>query len=438
MRARGATLTDIVVLVVDAVDGVMPQTREAMQHAKAAKVTVMIALNKVDLRQANVDRVKRQLQAEGLQPEDWGGDVLCCPVSALTGAGVDKLLEMILLQAEMLELKATSGGPAQGFVVEAQLEPGKGPTATLLVRQGTLRVGDPIVCGASWGRVKALLNDRGEKAKEAGPSDAVKCLGLPEVPPAGAEFVVYPSDREARAVADQRRLDERQQALAQASPKRASLEDLLKAASGPERKELAVIIKTDVQGSLEAIHHGLGGIRSEKVSLNVLLSGIGNITANDVLLASASNAIIIGFNVSKDNSVVSLAKREGVEVRLYSIIYELLDDMREAMLGLLDPVVRENVHGHAEVRQVFDLGKKGKVAGCLVSDGKVMARSRARVKRRGEILYAGGVATLRRFQNEASEVREGQECGIRLDNFGDFQPGDIIELYDVEKIAQQL
>jgi translation initiation factor IF-2 len=440
MRARGANLTDIVLLVVDGVDGIMPQTREAVQHAKAANVTIMVAINKVDLRAANVERVKQQLQQVGLVPEDWGGEVICCPVSALTGQGIDALLENIAVQSEVLELKANPNRRAQGYVIEAQLQTGMGATATVLVRKGTLRVGDAVVCGPYWGRVKALINSRGEKVKEAGPSDPVIVLGLPEVPEAGVEFVVYPNDRMAKEEAEQRMAKKRAEALSTSGPKRASLEDLLKQAPEPgrEKKELALIIKTDVQGSLEAIQHALAGLKSDKVSLNIVLAAIGNITTNDVLLASASNAIIVGFHVAKENEVGGMAKREGVEIRLYSIIYELIDEMRDAMQGLLEPLVRENVHGHAEVKQIFDLSKKGRVAGCLVSDGKVSNKSRARIKRRGDVVYMGHVSTLRRFQNEASEVREGQECGIRLDNFGDYQVGDIIEFYEVEKIAQQL
>ena len=438
MRARGATITDIVVLVVDGVDGIMPQTKEAVQHAKAANVTLMVAVNKMDLRAANLDRVKQQLQQLGLSPEDWGGETVVCPVSAITGAGVDQLLEMILLQAEVLELKATDRGPAKGYVIEAQRESGRGPTATLLIRNGSLNVGDPVLCGPYWGRVKALIDYKGEKVKSAGPSDAVKCLGLSEVPEAGWEFEVCASDREARDISEARLAEQRERDLSDSSQKRISLEYLLKPTVGPEKKELNIVLKADTQGSLEAIQHALGGIKSEKVTLKIIYTGIGTITANDALLARASSAIIVGFNVSKEPSVGSVAKRESVEIRLYTIIYELIDELRDAMLGLLDPVIRENVIGHAEVRQVFDLSKRGSVAGCIVTDGRVTSRSRARVRRKGEVLFVGNVGSLKRFQNDASEVREGQECGIRVDNFGSFQPGDIIELYEVEKIAQQL
>jgi translation initiation factor IF-2 len=436
MRARGANITDIAVLVIAADDGIMPQTREAIQHAKAADVTILAAINKIDLRAANVDRVKRQLQQEGLTPEDWGGELICCPVSATTGDGIDHLLEMIILQSEMLELKANPGRRAEGYVIEARLEPGMGPTATLLVSRGTLQVGDAIACGLCWGRVKALINDRGIKVRTAGPSSAVKCLGLTGVPEPGVEFKIFPNDRPARELAEQRQAEKRKLELVQ--PRRASLEDLLRAPAATEVCELPIVLKTDVQGSLEAIQHSLGGIRSEKVTLKIILAGVGNITGNDVLLATASKAIIIGFHVGVEDGVASMAKREGVEIRLYNIIYELLDEVRDAMTGLLEPLVKENVIGHAEIRQVFDLTKRGNVAGCMIVDGRATSRSRLRLKRGGEVLFVGQVGSLKRFQNDASEVREGQECGIRLDGYTDIREGDIIELYEVEKVAQQL
>jgi len=438
MRARGANLTDIVVIVIDAVDGMMPQTREAIQHAKASGVTIMVAINKIDLRAANPDRVKQQLQGEGLAPEDWGGTTVCCPVSALTGEGVDNLLDMILLQAEMLELTANPRREAQGYVIEAQLETGMGPTASFLVRKGTLHVGDAVIVGPHWGRIRALIDDQGKKTKEAGPSYAVKVLGLSGVPDAGAEFVVSKSEKDARDTAEARMAEIREKAISSAQPKRASLESLLEKAAAGEKKELNVIIKADVQGSIEAIHHIIDGIKSTKVSIKVLLTGVGNITNNDVLLASASDAVIIGFHVSTENGVSGLAKREGIEIKLYNIIYELMDDLKNIMAGMLDPIMRETVHGQAVIKQVFDLGRKGKVAGCLVRSGKVTSRSRARVIRQGDRIFEGAVANLKRFQNDASEVREGQECGVRLDHFTQYEIGDIIELYEVEKIAQQL
>jgi translation initiation factor IF-2 len=438
MRARGANLTDIAVIVIDGADGVMPQTKEAIQHAKAAEVALMVALNKKDLRAFNADRVKQQLQQLGVTAEDWGGDVICCPVSALTGDGVDELLENIIVQAEVLELKANPRKPAEGYIVEAELEPGMGPTATFLLREGTLKVGDAVICGSHWGRVKALINARGERVKSAGPSEAVKCLGLSGVPEAGAEFAVLASEKAARDTAGLRQAEKHAEAIAGQVPRRASLEDLFQNAADQGKKELHIVLKVDTQGSLEALQYAIGNIKSDKVSHKIILSSVGNITVNDVLLASASKAILLGFHVSKEPAVAAAAKREGVEVRLYSIIYEMIDELKELMQGLLEPIVRENILGHVQVKQLFDLGKKGKVAGCIVTDGKVTSRSRARVKRKGDVLYEGSVSTLRRFQNEASEVREGQECGIRLDNFGDFESGDVIELYEVEKIAQQL
>lgn len=438
MRARGANLTDIVVIVIDAVDGLMPQTREAIQHAKASGVTIMVAINKIDLRAANPDRVKQQLQAEGLAPEDWGGSTICCPVSAMTGEGVDNLLDMINLQAEVLELKANPHREAQGYVIEAQLETGMGPTASLLIRKGTLHVGDSIIVGPHWGKIKALIDDQGKKVKEAGPSYAVKCLGLSGVPEAGAEFVVTENDKVARETSEQRIQDMREKSLSNIQPKRASLESLFEKAAASEKKELHVIVKADVQGSLEAISHIIEGIKSNKISIKVLLTGVGNITNNDVLLASASDAIIVGFHVSMENGVNSLAKREGIEIKLYNIIYELMDDIKNIMSGMLDPLLRETVHGQVVIKQVFDLGKKGKVAGCLVRSGKITSRSRARVLRQGGVIFEGAVSNLKRFQNDASEVREGQECGVRLDHFSNYEIGDIIELYEVEKIAQQL
>jgi translation initiation factor IF-2 len=436
MRARGANMTDIAVIVIDGVDGVMPQTREAIQHAKAAEVCIMVAINKIDLRNANVDRVKRQLQQDGVTPEDWGGEVVCCPVSAVTGDGIDHLLEMILLQADMLELESNPRRRAQGFVIEARLEAGMGPTANLLVTRGTLQVGDALVCGPYWGKIKALINDQGIKVRTAGPSSAVKCLGMTNVPEPGMEFKVYPDERVARAMSEERMAQKRLDDMAM--PKRASLDDLLKKSTGPEKQYLSLVLKTDVQGSLEAIQQSLLGIKSDKVFLKIVLAGVGTITENDVLLASASNAIILGFHVGKADGVSGMAKREGVEIRLYSVIYELLDNVRDAMVGLLVPISKEVVVGHAEIRQVFEISKKGNIAGCMVVDGRVASRARARIKREGDVVYEGSVVSLKHFQNDAAEVREGQECGLRLGDFSDYRVGDIIEFYEMENIAQQL
>jgi translation initiation factor IF-2 len=416
----------------------MPQTREAIQHAKASGVTIMVAINKIDLRAANPDRVKQQLQAESLAPEDWGGQTVCCLVSALSGEGIDNLLDMINLQAEVLELKANPKRKAQGYIIEAQLEPGMGPTASVLIRKGTLKLGDAIIVDPHWGKVKALIDDQGRKVKEAGPSHAVKILGLSGVPEAGAEFQVVANEKMARDHSEQKVAELREKGFLNSAPKRASLESLIQMAEAGEKKELNVIIKADVQGSLEAIAHILDGLKSTKITVKPLLTGVGNITNNDVLLASASDALIIGFHVATENGVNSLAKREGIEIKLYNIIYELMDDLKNIMSGMLDPILRETVQGQVEIKQVFDLGKKGKVAGCLVKSGKITSRSRARIRRRGDVVFEGAVANLKRYQNDASEVRDGQECGVRLDHYSDYEIGDIIEVYEVEKIAQQL
>ncbi|MEA2068643.1 MAG: translation initiation factor IF-2, partial [Verrucomicrobiota bacterium] len=362
MRARGANLTDVVVLVVAADDGVMPQTIEAIKHARAAGVCTIIAMNKMDLRSANPDRLKQQLQENEIMVEDWGGDIGCVPVSAETGEGIDSLLERILLESEMLELKANPNKSAGGFVVEAQMEPGMGPTASILVKGGTLQVGDNIICGKYWGRIKALISDQGKKVRSAGPSTAVKVLGLTNVPGAGDEFQVVDSDREAKAISEEMQAEDRAQTLqGGVAPKKMSLDDLFgNAEAGAGKKELKVIIKTDVQGSLEAITHSLDGIKSDKVEINIITNDVGNITVNDVMLASASNAIILGFHTGNENGANAAAKREGVEIRLYSIIYELIEDVESAMKGLLEPELREQVIGEAEIREVFEMSKKSK------------------------------------------------------------------------------
>ena len=439
MRARGANLTDIVVLVVAADDGVMPQTVEAIKHAQAAGVCVIIAMNKMDLRAANPDRLKQQLQENEVMVEDWGGSIGCCPVSAITGEGIDGLLERIVLESEMMELKANPNKPANGFVVEAQMEQGMGPTASLLVKTGTLKIGDSIICGLSWGRIKALISDQGKKVRTAKPSDAVKVLGLTSVPRAGDEFQVMANDREAKALSEALQQEARTQTLEGAvAPKKMSLDDLFGAGESDEKKELKVIIKADVQGSLEAISHSLQGIKSDKVEINIISSDVGNITANDVLLASASDAIILGFHTGKENGANAAAKREGVEIRLYSIIYELIDEVESAMKGLLEPELREQVIGSAEIKEVFELSKKSKIAGCMVTTGRIDKKASIRIKRGKDILFEGVIGSLRRFQNEAKEVRQGQECGIRPDNFLNFEAGDIVEAYFVEKITQEL
>jgi translation initiation factor IF-2 len=437
MRARGANLTDIAVIIVAADDGLMPQTREAILHAQAAKVTLMVAINKCDLPTANPQRVRQQLAAEGMTTEDWGGTLIACDVSAVTGEGLDKLLEMILLQSEILELRANPKRRAKGFVIEARLEPGTGPTANLLIRQGTIHVGDIILAGLHTGRVRALINDRGERIREAGPSMPVKCLGLSGVPDAGSDFSIFADEKEARIIAAERQAQSKAEQLVQ--PKRLTMEALLEQAlTQGDKIELSIILKTDVQGSLEAIQHALMEIKSEKITLRILMAAVGNINTNDVLLADASSAIILGFHVSADEEVNRLAKQHGVDIRLHSIIYELVDQVRDCMTGRLAPIIKEKIMGHAVIKQVFELSKGGHIAGCGMKDGSVTPKMRVRVKRGGDVVYEGSINSLRRFQNDVSEVRENQECGIRLDNFTAFAENDILEFYLTEKIAQAL
>src|SRR5438477_6343105 len=434
MRARGANVTDIVVLVVAADDGLMPQTLEAISHAKAAPhVKIMVAINKIDLPSVNIDRVKKQLQDQGLTPEDWGGETIVVPVSATKGIGIDELLEMMALQAEVMELKASPTATPRGTVIEAQVEPGRGPTATVIVQMGTLKTGDPFICGDYGGKVKSLLDDRGKPIKEAGPSTPVKGLGLHGLPQAGDEFLVMESERSAKTLSEERLVERPADKLT--TPQRATLESLLEAADG--MKHLRIVLKCDAQGSLEALSGALGQIESKKIDLEIIHAGVGPISESDILLASASDAVVVGFNVKVESMAVSVAKREAVQVKLYSIIYELIDQMKEAMAGLLDPEHRETVIGHAEVKQIFKLSK-GIVAGCLVTDGRIARAARARVLRRRQPVYDGGLSTLRRFQDDVKEVRVGLECGIKLGDFNEYQVGDIIESYQLEKIAQKL
>jgi translation initiation factor IF-2 len=435
MRARGANVTDIVVLVVAADDGLMPQTLEAISHAQAAKVQIMVAINKVDLVGANIDRVKSQLQEKGLNPEDWGGDIICCEVSATKGTGVDKLLGLIALQSEILELTADPKVPARCHVIEAQVEQGRGPTATMIVGLGTLRLGDAFICGNHWGKIKQLIDDRGKPVKEAGPASPVKVLGLSGLPNAGDELVVMSSERDARVLSEERLADIRNNKLA--APQRATLENLFDNIAEGQKASMPIILKGDVQGSLEALITALREIPDTKISLGIIHSAVGPITESDVMLASASNAVIIGFSVKVENNAAVVGKREGVQIKLFSIIYELIDQVREAMTGLLEPEVRETVIGHANVKQVFSL-TKGRVAGCIVSDGRILRTARARVLRGKQAVYDGGLATLRRFQDEVKEVRAGVECGIKLGDYSDYQPDDIIECYTLENVAQKL
>lgn len=435
MRARGANVTDIVVLVVAADDGIMPTTIEAINHARAAKVQLMVAINKIDLPGANLVRVKGQLQEQGLVAEEYGGDTIICEVSATKGIGIEKLLEMMLLQAEILELRANPRGQSRGTVIEAQFEQGRGPTATVLVQQGTLRVGDAILAGPYYGRVKALINDVGQNVKEAGPSIPVKVLGLDGTPSPGEEYNVLKNEKEARELAEDRRDKLRLGKLE--APPRITLENLFEAIADEKHKVFKLIIKGDVQGSVEAIVTALKKIDSAKIDLDVVLSSAGAISESDILLAKASQAVVIGFNTRTDNAAANAAKREGVQIKLFSIIYELIDQVKEAMAGLLDPELRETALGTAVVKQVFQLSKFP-VAGCSVVSGRIVRNARARVMRKRQPIYDGAIVTLKRFQDDAGEVRAGLECGIRLGDFNDYLVDDTIECYQLEKVAQSL
>ncbi len=433
MRARGANVTDIVVLVVAANDGVMPQTIEALNHAKAARVPILVAVNKCDHPNANPLKVRQQLQDKGLVPDDWGGDTIYVDVSALTKQGVDKLLEMILLQAELLELKANPNRRAKGNVIESGVEPG-GPTATVLVRKGTLHVGDIVLCGEFYGRVRALINEEDKRLKEAGPSVAVKVLGLNGVPDAGLEFSAVEDEKDARDLAEQRMFAAKLQGQ---EDRKVTLENLFASLEAAQSKVLKAVVKADTQGSVEAIVEALKKIESDKVSLEIIHSDVGTITENDVALASASNAVILGFHTRTDSTAAEKAKREGVQIKLYAIIYELIDQVKDSMAGLLEPDIKEVVIGSAEVRQIFELSKGAPVAGCMVSNGRIV-KGKVRVRRRKDVIYEGILQSLRRFQDEVNEVRSGMECGARIEGFADIQTGDIIECYTIEKAAAKL
>ena len=436
MRARGAKVTDIVVLVVAADDGVMPQTVEAISHARAAGVPIMVAVNKIDKADANPTRVKTELLQHEIQVEDLGGETLCIEVSATKGTNLDKLEEAILLQAEVLDLKANPERPAEGAVVEAKLDKGRGPVATALVERGTLKVGDILVVGSEWGRVRLLMNDRGETVQSAGPASPVEVLGLSGVPEAGDEFVVVTDEARAREVTDYRtrkRRETRQKNLA-----RQSLDQLLKKQKEGEKRLLPLVIKSDVQGSSEAIQAALEKLGTDEVGVQVLQSGVGGITESDVILAHASGAAIIGFNVRANAQARDRAKRDGVEIRYYNIIYNVVDDVKAALTGMLAPEMREKFLGNAEVLEVFAISKVGKVAGCRVTEGVVRRGARVRLIRDNVVIHEGELSTLKRFKDDAREVLAGQECGISFANYQDIQKGDVIECYDVETIQRAL
>ncbi len=436
MRARGANATDIVVLVVAADDGIMPQTIEAINHAHAANVPIVVAMNKMDLPGANPDKVLLGLQQNGVNSEAWGGEVGVVPVSAVTGLGLDDLLERLLLEGEMLELKGNPEIPAKGVVIEAQLEQGMGPTANLLVRNGTLHVGDAIVCGKCFGRVKAMIDYHGQRIKFAGPSMPVKVMGLSGVPDAGDRLEVYADEKEARQIGEQRQMDARQ--VANVSRAATDIDSLFKQMSETTKTELKVILKTDVRGSMEAIQECMRKVHSEKITLNVIHASVGEVTENDIMLASTSKAMIMGFHVRVMPGVNAAARREKVDVRLYGIIYELLDDVEAILIGRLAPELRENRIGRAEIAQVFNLTKGGKICGSRVTEGSVKVGGNATVTRGRDLIYKGRIQSLRRFQDDVREVKSGVECGIRLDNFEDFEVGDVIEVFTIEKIAATL
>ncbi len=436
MRARGAQVTDIAVLVVAADDGVMPQTVEAINHAKAAGVPIIVAINKIDKPGANPEKVKQELTQHGLIPEDWGGDTVMVPVSAKTGEGVDELLEMIALQAELMELKANPNKPARGVVLEAKLDKKRGPVATLLVQSGTLKVGDALVAGLYAGKVRAMFDDKGKQIKEAGPAIPVEILGLEGVPLAGDKFYVVKDLETARKIAEKRQELARETALEK--EKKVSLEDLFAQMKAGEVKELNVVLKADAQGSIEAIRKSLEELSTDEVKVNIIHAGVGPITENDVLLAAASNAIVIGFNVRPDAAARKAAEREKVEIRTYRVIYDIVDEVKKAMQGLLEPEEKEVYLGSAEVRATFKIPKVGTVAGCYVRDGVIRRNANVRLVRDGIVIYEGKIASLKRFKEDVREVQAGYECGIGLENFNDIKIGDIIECYTIEKVEREL
>ena len=436
MRARGAKVTDIVILVVAADDGVMPQTVEAIAHAKAAHVPIIVAINKIDKGDANPTRVKTELLQHEIQVEDMGGDVQAVEVSAIKGTGLDKLEEAILLQAELLDLRANPDRPAEGAVVEAKLDKGRGPVATVLVQRGTLKVGDIVVAGSEWGRVRLLANERGETVKEAGPSTPIEVLGLSAPPEAGDEMVVVESEARAREVAEYRARKRREQR--QASSSRQTLDQLLQTREAGEKRQLPLVLKADVQGSSEAIQGALAKLGTDEVGAQILQSGVGGITESDVILAHASGAAVIGFNVRANAQARERAKRDGVEIRYYNIIYNLVDDVKAALSGLLAPETREKFLGNAEILEVFNITKVGKVAGCKVTEGVVRRGAKARLIRDNVVIHEGELSTLKRFKDEVKEVQVGQECGMAFANYQDMQKGDVIECFEVETIQRAL
>ena len=435
MRMRGAQVTDIAILVVAADDGVMPQTIEAINHAKAANVQIIVAMNKIDKQGANPDRVKQELADQGLIVEDWGGDIICVPVSALKHEGIDNLLEMVLLVAEMQDLKANPKRKARGTIIEAQLDKGRGPVATVLVQSGTLQVGDPIVAGSAYGRVRAMIDSKGKSIKKATPSMPVEILGLSEVPVGGDMFYVANSDKQARQVAERIKAQGRMQMIGQ-TPNKVSLDDLFSQIQEGKMKELNIIIKADVQGSVEAVRQSLEKLSNDEVRIRTIHGGVGTITESDVQLASASGAIIIGFNVRPEAATKAFADREEVDIRLYRVIYNAIDDIKAAMKGMLDPEFVEKVVGHAEIRQTFKVSGLGTIGGAYVTDGKLVRNAGVRIVRDGIVVYEGNLASLKRFKDDAKEVATNYECGVMFEKFNDIKEGDVVEAFIMEEVPR--
>lgn len=435
MRARGAQITDVVILVVAADDGVMPQTAEAINHCKAANVPMIVAINKIDKEGANPDRVKQELTEFGLVAEDWGGDTVCVPVSARSREGIDDLLEMVILSSEILELKANAARKAKGTVIESKLDKGRGPVATLLVQNGSLHVGDSILVGSTYGRIRAMFDDKGKKIKVAGPSIPVEVLGLSEVPAAGDRFNVAKDEKTARIMADIRKEKVHNEHLQ--SSHKVSLEDLYSQIQEGKVKELGVVVKADVQGSIEAVRQSLEKLSTESVKVRVLHGAVGAITETDISLAAASNAIMIGFNVRPDNNAIALAEKEKVEIKTYRVIYNAIEDIKSAMIGMLEPEYKEVVLGRAEARQIYKISNVGTIAGCYVLNGKLTRNSDVRVIRDGIVIFESKFASLKRFKDDAKEVNAGYECGLSIEKFNDIKEGDILEAFTMEEIKRK-
>ncbi len=435
MRLRGAMATDIAILVVAADDGVMPQTIEAINHAKAAGVQIIVAINKIDKPSANLDRVKQELSEHGLLAEDWGGSTIMVPVSAVTKQGLDELLDMIVLVAEMAELKANPSASARGVVIEARLDKGRGAVATMLVQRGTLKVGDSVVIGEAHGRERAMMDDKGKPIKKAGPSTPVEILGLNEVPLAGEGFYVAKNEKDARYISEKVRKNLREKMI-QATPQKVTLDDLFQQIQEGEMKELKLIVQADVQGSVEAVRQSLEKLSNEEVLIRIIHGGVGAINESDVMLASASNAIIIGFNVRPENSALATAEQERIDIRLYRVIYNAIEDIELAMKGMLDPVFKEEVLGHCEIREIYKVSGLGVVGGAHVTDGKIQRSAKIRLLRDNVVIYDGGLASLKRFKDDAKEVLSGFDCGIMLEKFNDIKAGDIVEAYIMKEIER--